>query len=996
GKIVYHGRDIPGTNIENFLQYALLPYNSHIPEPRGLNLFTKGLVEVGVNKDLIKNEYLLTKMAKEEHEMPQSESDVESKSGEENRESDKSDNESEYDDNEDDDNEDDGEPERLACNHCGEETGHIVYLMKCPRCSWKDFYWGKDAQCMICDEQSPLLFSHVIGFCEVCSYARMTPEAREDYERFILSDRPKYIPMKPEKLANLSPEDKQEYENSLKITKTPRRYALRTRSFRPREKIRVQICCTLIYACTRKATRLILRYTPALKNNPYLSIGIHLVMQIRITLIPLITYTPPNDLATHNNATFAKFKTCLLIQITDDSVKNIYVSKIRLYINFDNNFAMRGTQTVQHTKSFNPLHAMTDILYRHLYKSSYDVITPPHSSSLLLTPPHSSSLLLTPPHSSSLLLTSPHSSSLLLTPPHSSSLLLTPPHSSTTLHHLHHRKKGARTASILLLTAKFDGSSTSISGNDGIEAIVNLIPKLVFVMLVLGRNMHSKALVGVMYRSIRMLSTAKWLESLESLLSQLTVTWDGMLILTEDMNIDMLQAENSLTKQYQCMVDVFGLHQVIEKPTRVTKSSKTLIDHLITNFPQRISDTGIIPCSMDHFDHDGIYASINVRVPRFEARHKYIRDIKSLNESLFIEDFSTLPLSVIAYTDDPDEQLESLNSLFVECLERHAPLRRVRVTRPPSPWMKSANIQTLQKERDHLRHKAHKSDACNGVWTAFRLVRNNLKSAIRSVRKAFIEKALSSNKSRDIWRVIHRILKPNPKPLRVDPDELNTHFATTTERTLEASAVSLSDLTSLTDNLPEQSFRKGHSTTSVLLGIRDDIRHAMNKGEITLMVLADFSKAFDTICFKSTIEKFYKLGFSKTFLKWLLSYLSVADLTTGETSMNKTLTKLSNWSQGSNLALNPTKTKCMLFTTSQMSTYHSLSSRFLQLAVEGKVVERVKSTKLLGVHLKENLKWDAHVKHLASTCYALKADLAVALLMTRLTFGIKKAITKSV
>jgi hypothetical protein len=29
---------------------------------------------------------------------------------------------------------------------------------------------------------------------------------------------------------------------------------------------------------------------------------------------------PPNDLATHNNATFAKFKTCLLIQITDDSV----------------------------------------------------------------------------------------------------------------------------------------------------------------------------------------------------------------------------------------------------------------------------------------------------------------------------------------------------------------------------------------------------------------------------------------------------------------------------------------------------------------------------------------------------------------------------------------------------------------------------------------------------------------------------------------------------
>ena len=46
-------------------------------------------------------------------------------------------------------------------------------------------------------------------------------------------------------------------------------------------------------------------------------------MQIRIALIPLINYTPTNDLGTHNNATFAKFKTCLLIQITDDIVKKI-------------------------------------------------------------------------------------------------------------------------------------------------------------------------------------------------------------------------------------------------------------------------------------------------------------------------------------------------------------------------------------------------------------------------------------------------------------------------------------------------------------------------------------------------------------------------------------------------------------------------------------------------------------------------------------------------
>ena len=69
------------------------------------------------------------------------------------------------------------------------------------------------------------------------------------------------------------------------------------------------------------------------------------------------------------------------------------------------------------------------------------------------------------------------------------------------------------------------------------------------------------------------------------------------------------------------------------------------------------------------------------------------------------------------------------------------------------------------------------------------------------------------------------------------------------------------------------SFRKGHSTTSVLLGIRDDLLKAMKKKEVTLMVLADFSKAFDTVCFKTVIKKMSRLGFLKDFLVWITCYL---------------------------------------------------------------------------------------------------------------------------
>ena len=61
---------------------------------------------------------------------------------------------------------------------------------------------------------------------------------------------------------------------------------------------------------------------------------------------------------------------------------------------------------------------------------------------------------------------------------------------------------------------------------------------------------------------------------------------------------------------------------------------------------------------------------------------------------------------------------------------------------------------------------------------------------------------------------------------------------------------------------------------TVILGIRDDIIRAMKRGEVTLMVLADFSKAFDTIKYKTVLEKLSLLGFSKEYLKWTIQYLT--------------------------------------------------------------------------------------------------------------------------
>ena len=202
-------------------------------------------------------------------------------------------------------------------------------------------------------------------------------------------------------------------------------------------------------------------------------------------------------------------------------------------------------------------------------------------------------------------------------------------------------------------------------------------------------------------------------------------------------------------------------------------------------------------------DHDAPFACINVRVPRFQPRFKFLRNEKELDENAFKEDFSLLPLDEVYGLESPDDMVDALNSLMKDCLDRHAPLRRVKVTRPPAPWLQTEEIRQLQKDRDQLRAEAHKKGG-ETSWAAFRDVRNKIKSVVSKARRSFLANALSSKRPKEVRKVIHRVLHPSPKPLREDPEKLNRYFISTAARTLGTKPDSTHDLLDLVRSFPDQ------------------------------------------------------------------------------------------------------------------------------------------------------------------------------------------------
>ena len=68
-------------------------------------------------------------------------------------------------------------------------------------------------------------------------------------------------------------------------------------------------------------------------------------------------------------------------------------------------------------------------------------------------------------------------------------------------------------------------------------------------------------------------------------------------------------------------------------------------------------------------------------------------------------------------------------------------------------------------------------------------------------------------------------------------------------------------------SINQSGFRKGHSTNTLLLKLRDDIRMAMNRSEVALSILIDYSKAFDN---RILLEKLQNMRLAKNTIKFFV------------------------------------------------------------------------------------------------------------------------------
>ena len=299
------------------------------------------------------------------------------------------------------------------------------------------------------------------------------------------------------------------------------------------------------------------------------------------------------------------------------------------------------------------------------------------------------------------------------------------------------------------------------------------------IWLQVQHKMFSSFIIGCVYRHPKALVES--FSYLSNVFKDMCLKNKPVFILG-DFNDNFLVKGNHLSK----ICKNLNLRQIIEKPTRITQHSRTLLDLIITNRVDMIVQSDVTPSSIA--DHEVISMLVNIRRPKNIPEIRTYRCRKNYSSNTFcnllLNEVPTL--NKILSTDNVNIQVDILTRTFNNSLDECAPVVTKEITRPFSPWIDQA-LKGIIDNKNELKYEL-KNDRSNiSLNNQFKLAKRNVENLISNAKKDHFKSKFENSKGNSgaTWKVVEEMipgLRKNSK--RVDhaeplsmAEEFNEYFA---------------------------------------------------------------------------------------------------------------------------------------------------------------------------------------------------------------------------
>ena len=247
-------------------------------------------------------------------------------------------------------------------------------------------------------------------------------------------------------------------------------------------------------------------------------------------------------------------------------------------------------------------------------------------------------------------------------------------------------------------------------------------------------------------------------------------------ILLGDFNYNTLCAKPSPAQRnfFKKMEDL-GFDQIIKKPTRITLTSETIIDHIYVPSDIVATNTNVVYIDIsDHFLVSTIIRLKPVKAPKILIRK---RNTNKLNPEDFYQYMSSLPLENSIKCDQLDDKVASLTANILKGLDAYAPYKTIRVRATQKPWIDRNLIKLSNYKNSMFRKAVNPND--NYSWNEYQILRNDVHNIFRNAKRNYYRTKVSRmpQNSHEIHTIFKELL-PRSRAVPIEKVTVNENEIT--------------------------------------------------------------------------------------------------------------------------------------------------------------------------------------------------------------------------
>ena len=229
-------------------------------------------------------------------------------------------------------------------------------------------------------------------------------------------------------------------------------------------------------------------------------------------------------------------------------------------------------------------------------------------------------------------------------------------------------------------------------------------------------------------------------------------------LLVGDFNINMLTPESLEARALNNFItEPFDLKQLIGTPTRITQTSRTLIDLIFVSRENNVLFSGTAdPPGIN--DHHFTYVVYNIKKEKMKPKVLSMRDFKNFDFEGFKNYAETINWESIIHVGDINTKVTVLENLINQALDPFAPFKTFTIRKPGgTPWL-TTEIKEKMDRRDQAKD-AFNTTGDERFLERFKVLKNGITSMLRKAQVRMFNDEINSKvkSSKDFYKTAKKL-----------------------------------------------------------------------------------------------------------------------------------------------------------------------------------------------------------------------------------------------